>query len=232
MSSPAKILVLRIFNHTNEYDAMQQIHKKYNEDSIYIMYNPTLKTEYLYDKEEQMLEIQGSESYIPGVLDKTIKAIRICLELFDFDILIRSNISSILNIDYLQKQLSQRNNLTNLYGGYPIQCNSSELNIFNVYFASGTSIVLSRDLCQTLVNDHCKLHYTVIDDVAIGMFMKDIDVKITKYDLFIVPRKEIKDDRIDDKSIKHIFEENLILRNHSVYDIQNMDAIYKNICKE
>jgi len=48
-----------------------------------------------------MLYIKCSESYIPGILHKTIDAMKYCMQTYDFDILIRSNISTIIDFHRL-----------------------------------------------------------------------------------------------------------------------------------
>jgi len=42
---------------------------------------------------------------MPGLLDKTIRAMEICLKLFKFDYLIRSNISTVIDIEKFNKEI-------------------------------------------------------------------------------------------------------------------------------
>lgn len=175
-----KILVLRVFNPGLGYDQMYNIHLK-NDSSIFVKFTPDLAEPINYNPESRMIEVRGTESLVPGILDKTIKAIRYCLENFEFDVLVRSNISTIVNVPELEKRL-ERTELKNLYGGHywHIGNEDKECGFFGDYakkfmgteYISGTSIVLSRDMCQYLVDNESKLNYTVVDDLSIGIFFK------------------------------------------------------------
>jgi len=191
------VLVLRIFNHSERYDAMRGIHRKYGDDSIYVIHNPELATEYRYTKEEQLLEIKGEETFIPGILVKTIKAIEICLKLFDFDILVRSNVSTIINRELFQSYMDKVKNIDNFYGGhqetlYKIteETGSGDSSILGLKFPHGTGITLSRNLCVQLCTEKDKLNYNIIDDVSIGNFFKDRTINELK---LLIPKHKISD---------------------------------------
>jgi hypothetical protein len=175
-----KILVLRIFNPGIGYDQMYSVHFN-NDSSIFVKYTSDLIEPYKYDKNTRILEIQGTESMVPGVLDKTVKAIIFCLENFEFDVLVRSNISTIVNVPELQKRLENRE-LKNLYGGHYWNIANEDpacgfvgdyaKKFMGTEYISGTSIVMSRDMCEYLIQNESKLNYSVIDDLSIGIFFK------------------------------------------------------------
>jgi hypothetical protein len=174
-----KILVLRVYNSTPEYDLMY-IHHFYNDQSIFVCYNESLNQPWKYNAEKRLIELRGTESKVPGVLDKTVKAIEICLGLFDFDVLVRSNISTVIDLKQLEKQIQ---NIPSVYGGHPwvldwfdwkFGINHETLPKYrHTEFISGTSIVLSKDKCQFLIQNKHKLDYSIVDDVSIGYLMKE-----------------------------------------------------------
>ena len=60
-----------------------------NVKTIYYKFNEDLINE--YDLKDDILIIQGKESFIPGILDKTIKAFQYIVDNYTFDYVIRSN---------------------------------------------------------------------------------------------------------------------------------------------
>ena len=65
-----KILTLRIYNSTVDYDEMYKLHKEYDNNSVYLT-SSLLITESTYNPETQILTVPGNESLIPGILEKT-----------------------------------------------------------------------------------------------------------------------------------------------------------------
>ena len=45
---------------------------------------------------------------------------------------------------------------------------------WNLTFFQGSSIILSRDMCQYIVDHQFELDYSVVDDVAFGVLLKDV----------------------------------------------------------
>lgn len=176
-----KILVLRVYNSSQEYDLMKDVHMKYD-DSIFVLLNPNLEKDWDYNPEKRLLEIKGEESFNPGLRIKTFKALEICLSLFDFDFLVRSNMSTVIDLNLLKEKLGYLAGKS-VYGGHAwnLQFEDHYSGITkemlekykNLLYISGTSIILSRDNCSFLVDNYAKLTDNVVDDVAIGVLMRD-----------------------------------------------------------
>ena len=160
-----KILTLRIYNSTHDYDNMYKLHKQYDTNSIYLISSTSI-TEPNYNPETQMLTVPGKESLIPGILEKTILGIEYCLKNFEFDVLIRSNMSTVIDYVELKNQLSKINNP---YGGH-IWGFSFQNEPFN--FVSGCCIVLNKDIFNYLLENKNDLVYHLPDDVAIGFLLR------------------------------------------------------------
>ncbi len=82
-----KILTLRIYNSTPDYDEMYRIHKQFDKNSIFLTASQSV-SEPVYGAQTNILTVPGEESLIPGILYKTIKGIEYCLKQFEFDVLI------------------------------------------------------------------------------------------------------------------------------------------------
>ena len=131
-----------------------------------------------YDKHSGVLYVSGSESHtpldvqshIPGILHKSIVAMRHCLDTLEFDFLVRSNISTVIDfgrlpVDELPRGVAYGSTCV-WYRGEPRA------------FASGTNIILSRAATELLVS--AELDMTTIDDVAIGAFFARAGVTPTQ----------------------------------------------------
>jgi hypothetical protein len=155
---------------------MYELTKKYyskfsNVKTIYYIFNENIQDE--YELKDDILHIKGKETYIPGILDKTVKAFQYINKHYKFDYVIRSNISTIIDFDLL----------TDYLHGTSIQYGGGLKNIFinekkdpdleNLIYASGTSIILSRTALKEFLNKKTYLRNDLIDDVSIGLLMRD-----------------------------------------------------------
>lgn len=189
-----KILVLRIYNSTPDYDAMKDLHYK-NDDSIFVTFNANIDTKWKYSESERLLEVRGSETYIPGILEKTLVALRASLQLFDFDFVVRSNMSTVIDMRELSLKLEAYSRDEHLYGGHiwPMERTDGNLHFTTVEWlgvgmplVTGTGIILSRKTCQYIVDNRSQIDTSVVDDVSIAMMMEKLENKV----LLSIPRSE------------------------------------------
>lgn len=104
-----------------------------------------------------------------NLLKKTIKAMEYCLNQYnDYDYFFRPNCGSYINTSLLYKFLYNKpknryySAINGLYNG--------------IKFASGSCILMSKDVVEFLVNNQHKLEYNgsiLMDDVAIGQLLLD-----------------------------------------------------------
>jgi len=186
------ILILSIFNKTPRNDQLLQIHreqnnynimKKYNIDYYFITFDETISDDYkLIDN---ILYIKGFEGYM-NILDKTIKALHYFINIHckHYDYIIRTNISSVFNYTLLHQYINILPK-TNIYigGVYFIldwidkpfnitEETTQKYNLHKLSYFQGTCIILSNDVASFLLKYSNKLIYEIIDDVAIGLFIK------------------------------------------------------------
>jgi hypothetical protein len=118
---------------------------------------------------DDFIFIKGTEDpIIPNLLVKNIKAINYVKTKYDFDFILRTNMSSIWNIP---KLLSLYNEIpkTNFFGGHVV------VNLF----VTGTGVFISRDLVKKLLTINTNV--TINEDVAISFHMKSIGVQVTSF---------------------------------------------------
>jgi hypothetical protein len=177
-----KILNLVLYSDNDEiyvqmYEALSRYYKGFSDVSTYF---------YKYDENisgnieitGDIINIKGRESYMPGILNKTIDAFMLFKnngEYEKYDYIIRSNISSIVNFSLLSEQLEL--NPVEYYGSTNI--GNITLDNTNIPFASGTNIIMSKKGYMTLVNNINLLNRAYIDDISIAVFFHKLNIKIT-----------------------------------------------------
>ena len=132
-----------------------------------------------FDREAMTIYVKGEETYIPGILNKTIEAIRAIG--LDYDFVWRTNLSSVLDFDGLIRYCNgvlrshdvlDGSNKKVLYAGYiglaPIEAEFDS----HIRFASGSGFLLSREAVQYLLDNISLLRRDLIDDVAIGALLE------------------------------------------------------------
>jgi hypothetical protein len=228
-NSEFKILNLVLYSSDNggPYDKMRNLTDKYYKrfhfvTTYYYCFKPDLEKD--FELKDNILYVKGDESYIPGILQKTIDAFEYFREeIPKYRYVVRSNISTIIRFDILQEDLKN-----NAVGYGCALCwnmehdNNKTLHPYSpIIFSSGTSIIFSSDVVMNIINNKNKLDMQKIDDLSIGEFVeKEMpEVKLqpvlknTKnFGFHFVP--DLKEDR--DK-IKELIQDNKIIffRNHN-----------------
>ena len=204
---PKIIILILSSNNFSEYSDMYEIWKKYMNNhpkiqSFFIENNKFLDENVVLNKENNTIYCKGDETYIPGILNKTIKSIDYCLNNFEFDYIYRTNLSTVVNLDKLYSYV--KNNNINYAG-----------NIYNKKddFVTGTGILLSKQACKKLVEDKSLIDHDIIDDVAIANKLKE------HYQMI----------NIDRYWIENIYDK--LLNDDKYYDVINNEPTYEFRCK-
>ena len=230
------IINLVLYSNNDEYDEMYKLTRKYykkfnNVKTIYYKFNEYNKEE--YELNDDILNIKGKETFIPGILDKTIKAFKYINNNYKFDYIVRSNISTIINFDLLTNYLKY--NKFDYGGGLKMivySINKSYGIVDNTYFgkeyASGTSIIISKEMVDKIINNQNNINYTVIDDVAIGMLINENKKFIPNDFYMMVPNYDNQNDLINEiKNKNYIFFRNR--QSERKKDLIQMKTIINNI---
>jgi hypothetical protein len=226
-----KILNLILYNTNDKHEEhMREIlmehNKNHNIESYFYCYKLGAKKARLMNG---VLYIPGKESYLPGVLEKTLDALKFFKDK-KYDYIVRSNISTIVNYNELYKQLKAGEldyGGPLYYVGPLVDLNAGMTKEKHAiykdhHFVSGICIVFSKTAVKLLVeNKKTILSYGIIDDVAIGIFLHDKGLK----------RKEIG---INSCSFDNrIFKPNIIAYRNKCddrnIDIKNMKMIVSNL---
>lgn len=195
-----KILFLAIYNETPHYIQMyntrliymnflkNNIHKTNQTIPIFyfILFKNLENKEYYLDDEKYILYIHGEETFLPGILDKTIKALDIFQNKLkmEYDFVVRSNISTFMNFENVFSYLSNFNNpKTEMYYIGAMQKvkwldpkgGIVDKQYWGTIFASGVCIIMSSALVNNIINNREKLHYNIIDDVSIGHYISHLE---------------------------------------------------------
>jgi hypothetical protein len=160
---------------TNEY------YKKFDKvKTLFYQYSNDIDDEYMLDNENNILYLKGTETHLPGILDKTIKTfLYFKNDIFNdkYEYIVRSNVSTIVNFDNIDKIT---NNIKIDYGGNPIWTLAGlpprdgifKPEYMNTVFVQGNCIVLHNDSMKQIMNNIDEIDYNVIDDVAIGILIR------------------------------------------------------------
>jgi hypothetical protein len=228
-NSEVSILNLVLYSSDNggPYDRMLNITNNFYKKfpfvtTYYYCFKPDLKSE--FELQDNILYVKGDETYIPGILQKTIDAFEYFREeIPKYRYVVRSNISTIIRFDLLQEDL--KNNAVG-YGcalcwNMEYNKNKAALPENQIIFSSGTSIIFSSDVVMNIINNKDKLDMKKIDDASIGEFvqneMPEVEMqpvlKNTKnYGFHFVPNLKEDTDKI-----KELIQDNKIIffRNHN-----------------
>jgi hypothetical protein len=130
--------------------------------------------------EDHVMYIKGTETYRPGILDKTIRGIQYAHENIPYKYLVRSNISTVIDFNRINESEMNgtymgcdQNNLQWIdhYGGI------FDTSLFGTRYIGGIGIIMTRETVDFLLQHKSEINMDVIDDVAIGAFF-------TKYPAF------------------------------------------------
>lgn len=177
-------LNLVLFSPGKDYEQMYQLTRHFylqfsNVDTIYYIHDETLDDDYDYDKNKNLLRIRGKETYLPGILEKTIKSFHFVKKMRKtYDYIVRTNISTLVDFRKLSDLLSitkvdYGGGLTNTIsdGWRDPNCGINDDRYKGVKYVSGTCIIFSNELFQKMLSMTHLIDYNVIDDVSIGQFV-------------------------------------------------------------
>jgi hypothetical protein len=221
IKEPKIIILIISSNNIQYYKNMRDIWRKYmnnhpNITSFFIENDSSINKEIIVDKENNTIFYKDEESYVPGILNKTIKIMDYCLKNYEVDYIYRTNLSSVINFDKLYSYV-QNNNIN--YAGHDY-----------VKFISGSGIIFSVKTCKILIEDNSLINNKEPDDLAIGLKLENLVEKthIEYYGLSGLDDKIFNDDEIN-KINPNIFQFRCRFANEHDNTSQVMEKVYKKI---
>jgi len=185
----SKILILSIYNENEYYDAMlnetnQYIKTVNNKEFFFcfICYKP-IQEDYLYDKERNILTINGTDSLIPGILNKTIDAIDIITNKMniEYDFIFRTTVATCINIPKILSLLNKLDIYKEYYIGnlqklewIDIGCGIIDQTHWGTWYCGGGFAIFSKSIALKMVLDRDAFIMNVVDDLSIGIFIKQL----------------------------------------------------------
>ena len=150
--------------------------------TLYYTFSETIEEEYVVIGD--LLLIKGIETRIPGILDKTIKAIEYAEKHIPFSgFIVRSNVSTIVDF----AKLFVDGFLPSFDYGGPAQVLSwisptdgiVDSSLEGLTYISGTCILMSKHFLRHLLHHKSCVNYSLIDDVSLGVFFKEASSHMT-----------------------------------------------------
>ena len=261
-----KIINLIIYNSSQEYDEMRDklriylkdiknstknLTKNLTKDDInrypnieYFSYYFITLDENIPIGEYKLIDddiiIFGGEkdSIYPGCLLKTIMAfIAIHNSGIEYNYMVRSNISTVIDFNKLAENINNLNSSVNkkydYIGGLLLEISWIDLNYGvtekykGIKYMQGTCIILSQKAVNYIVHNKDKIDYNVVDDVAIGKFIGENSDKLVN-DFAVIPNSFIVNQ-------ENCNDTNIIYRNRNSdrnIDIHNISNIINCIMKK
>ena len=137
--------------------------------------------------DEQRYQFDSGVLFVPiqetysNILEKTILGLKYILNNIDFDVLVRSNVSTYFETNKLVKELSSPKYRGSFVGGYFDKSKDSRFYLKDSFeYISGTGIYLSKDAVQGLSNLDSKNYTGISEDLAIFDFLKSSGFKIIR----------------------------------------------------
>ena len=180
---PIKIVYLAIASddsiHKNDEQSQRDtfVRDLHVDSTIYWLHGSSNANTYIVDSH---MYVNVEETYT-NILQKTVAGIQYLTDFVDFDLIIRTNVSTYFEDSKIRQMIRNINFSEHFLGGYVEACrdyfgNSKE----SFTFVSGTGIFLTKTSAKSL----CELNYQeymgIPDDVAISHFMKRKGYAITR----------------------------------------------------
>ena len=106
------------------------------------------------------------ESFIPGILQKTIYSFEYIEANFEYEYIMRTNLSSFFDINQLMVFI-------NTLPKERLYCGKNNRN-----YISGSCFILSKDVVKLIIQNKDKIDYNIIDDVSIGKLLRNLNIKL------------------------------------------------------
>jgi hypothetical protein len=153
---PSVIFLIISSDNLEQYKEMKRLSQMYfslfsNIKFFYIQFKNNIEDDIYLEHE---LFFKGEESFVPGIYLKSVKALQYINQHFEYDFVIRTNLSSFWHMNNLFELLSTVPT-TGYIGGYGHQG-----------FISGTGIIMSRDIGNIIANSNDLTDH--MDDVVIS----------------------------------------------------------------
>lgn len=182
------IILVIASNDTMCYKNARNVWKKY------MNINPVVKVFFVYEELASPLEEPDSSDIIYSdinstltsntILVKTLRAMYAIDKYYSYDYFIRTNISTFWDLNRIDKLLSECPKTKCYAGGHdlsPFLIREVATMLITTHLYSGVCIIFTPDILKNILNNISKLNYNLPDDIAIGLYMSDIECNTMTY---------------------------------------------------
>lgn len=129
-----------------------------------------------FKKQNDTLFVPCKEEY-NQILKKTLLGIKYILDHYEFDILIRSNVSTYFETNRLMLELNKPRYKKTFFGGYIDETRNNQFNKpFSSGYVSGAGIFLSKVAAQRLLEINPTNYPNIFDDLVISYFLSCTEI--------------------------------------------------------
>tara|TARA_X000000368_G_C22845860_1_gene629771 strand:+ start:113 stop:850 length:738 start_codon:yes stop_codon:yes gene_type:complete len=176
-----KILMLFIYSDDELYNKMLKLQQQYVHShryitSYFVQMSPNIEKDIIIKND--IIYVKGNESKM-NILKKTIKALELLIHRENYDYVIRTNMSTVTNLNLLYEYCSRLPNKNIYSGGRFLELEWLDKNygindtsLFGTIFLQGCFIVFSIDIIKKIIQNQDLLDFSIIDDVSIGIYIK------------------------------------------------------------
>uniref|UniRef100_A0A6C0LCJ2 Uncharacterized protein n=1 Tax=viral metagenome TaxID=1070528 RepID=A0A6C0LCJ2_9ZZZZ len=133
--------------------------------------------------DDDIIFVNQKETYF-NILNKTLKAMEYIDNILklEYDFMIRTNVSTVINVPQLLKEMANLPKQNISIGGNKMQINwicpayGINDNRYNGrWFVQGTSIIFSKDVCQDILKNQHKIEKKIVDDISLFMYLANFN---------------------------------------------------------
>jgi hypothetical protein len=164
--------------YTDMHRETSRLYAHMNIETLYYTFRTEQEAEFVIEGDR--LYIKGEETYVPGILDKTLRTLQYTYER-PYDFLIRSNVSTVVNFAVLLPRLLSKDLSAFHYGGSrscvlqwldPVG-GLVDATYFGTTYVEGTCLIFSKSLvCSLLKELSTYIPRHIVDDVALGVVIQ------------------------------------------------------------
>ena len=234
------LLILSIYHPTPDYDKLLEQNNAYinkckttkwfndNVKYFFITFRPDLHDEYSIDENRNLMTIRGTETLIPGILHKTLKALEIVTQhlKWSFDFVLRTTVATNVNVRFLLTHIQTIDTTQNIYLGNIVKLQHYDppmgivsQKYWGTFYAGGNFAIFNYRLVELMLQFRSEFDYSVVDDLALGIFITNIHqllepVNFISLNRFVSPSGEWNANRMVIFNNSHKHNRSIDINNH------------------
>ena len=178
-----KIVVLIICHYSDinmmMLEQLRNVYKKHNVQYYIVASRFSETNPKSIELDDDILFVNQKETYF-NILNKTLKAMEYIDNVLklEYNFMIRTNVSTVINVPQLLKELAPLPKKNISIGGNKMQINwicaaygINDNRYSGRWFVQGTSIIFSKDVCQDIIKNQHKIEKKIVDDISLFMYL-------------------------------------------------------------